>query len=252
MRIIKTINEIGNKYGRLIVIEKTSSKDNRACWLCQCECGNQIIVAGKLLRNGHVQSCGCLKRDKTIKRNISNVDNLIGQRFGKLVVIAEGQLLKKASGKNVRTWICQCDCGNTCKVQTQYLRNGDTSSCGCIHSKGEAEIARFLNSHHIKYKQEFIVPNFIYENGGIPRFDFALFDNDNNLLCLIEYQGNIHFNYSNSGWNTKENFEIRKKHDDEKLIFCKNYSIILYRINYFDNIKEEMEKIYHEQYENNN
>ena len=252
MTILKIIDELGKRYGRLTVIEKVNSKNGRARWLCQCDCENQIVVFGKLLRNGHVKSCGCLKRDKTIERNISKVKNLIGQRFGKLTVISEGNLLKKSSGKNIRTWICQCDCGNQCEVQTQYLQNGDTGSCGCSHSRGEAEIIRFLNTRHIKYKTEFIIKNFKYINGSVPRFDFALFDEKDNLLCLIEYQGSIHFYYTNSGWNTKENFEIRKKHDEEKLIYCKNNGIILYTINYLDDIKEKMEKIYYEQYESNN
>lgn len=249
---MKTINEIGNTYGRLTVIEKSESKNNRAQWLCQCECGNQIVVSGKLLRNGHVKSCGCLKKEILIKRNISKVGNLIGERFGKLTVLSEGKIIQKKSGKNVRTWLCQCDCGNICEVQTQYLQNGDTASCGCAHSKGEAGITRFLNINHIKYKKEFVVKGFKYENNSIPRFDFALFDNNDNLLCLIEYQGSIHFNYSDSGWNTKESFEIRKKHDEEKLIYCKNNNIVLYTINYLDDIEEKMEEIYSEQYEGNN
>lgn len=249
---MKVINEIGNNYGRLTVIERVESKNSRAQWLCKCECGNQIVVCGKLLRNGHVRSCGCLKKEKTIERNTSKVGNLIGKRFGKLVVLSKGEPIKKTSGKNVQTWVCQCDCGNVCEVQTQYLQNGDTASCGCSHSKGEAEITRFLNINHINYKKEFVLKNFKYENNSTPRFDFALFDNDENLLCLIEYQGSIHFKYDGSGWNTKENFEIRKRHDEEKAAYCKNNNIILYTINYLDDTKEKMEEIYSEQYENSN
>lgn len=49
----KIINEIGNTYGYLTVIEKSESKNNRAMWKCKCKCGKEIIVSGKLLRNGH-------------------------------------------------------------------------------------------------------------------------------------------------------------------------------------------------------
>ena len=58
----QTINEIGNRYGKLTVISKNTEQkdhDGRALWNCQCDCGNVCIVAGKLLRNGHVGSCGC-------------------------------------------------------------------------------------------------------------------------------------------------------------------------------------------------
>lgn len=36
-------NEIGNRYGKLLVIEKAIKPEGRpkgAYWLCQCDCGN--------------------------------------------------------------------------------------------------------------------------------------------------------------------------------------------------------------------
>lgn len=52
--------------------------------------------------------------------------NLIGQRFGYLVVISESH------NKNTKTsWLCKCDCGNTKVITTEHLRKGMTKSCGC-------------------------------------------------------------------------------------------------------------------------
>lgn len=58
------INEIGNTYGKLTVLEQdtTIDIDGRAYWKCQCECGNIRSVQGKNLRNGSTLSCGCLKK----------------------------------------------------------------------------------------------------------------------------------------------------------------------------------------------
>lgn len=53
--------------------------------------------------------------------------DLLGQRFGRLVVISEA-----AKNKNgARTWVCKCDCGNITHpiVQGNLLR---TKSCGCL------------------------------------------------------------------------------------------------------------------------
>lgn len=49
------------KFGKLVVI-KLNNIDNKtgAYWLCECECGNIVIVLGVHLRNGVVKSCGCL------------------------------------------------------------------------------------------------------------------------------------------------------------------------------------------------
>lgn len=55
--------EKGNVYGKLIVIKKAkkSNANKNVFWLCQCECGNQIIVNGIDLRREHTHSCGCIK-----------------------------------------------------------------------------------------------------------------------------------------------------------------------------------------------
>ncbi len=71
------INEIGNRYGNLLVIGKGENKNNRTAWLCQCDCGNIINVTGKNLRNGDATSCGC-------SRGI----NEIGNKYGRLTVIS--------------------------------------------------------------------------------------------------------------------------------------------------------------------
>lgn len=54
----------GQKFGRLTVIKKYGhNKSNAILWLCQCDCGNQVIVIGDHLRTGHTKSCGCYNLD---------------------------------------------------------------------------------------------------------------------------------------------------------------------------------------------
>ena len=55
----------GQPFGRLVVLcEDGRTKDGRAKWKCQCECGNITSVLGKCLRNGMTKSCGCLQKDR--------------------------------------------------------------------------------------------------------------------------------------------------------------------------------------------
>lgn len=57
-----TIDETGHIYGYLTVIDRNTTiknSDGRALWNCKCKCGNDYVVAGKLLREGKVTSCGC-------------------------------------------------------------------------------------------------------------------------------------------------------------------------------------------------
>lgn len=66
----RLIDEIDNRYGRLVVIKKAKIKPkSHARWICKCDCGTIKEVNGRYLREGKIKSCGCHKRDQTIKRN---------------------------------------------------------------------------------------------------------------------------------------------------------------------------------------
>lgn len=64
-----------------------------------------------------------------VRRNIVGKKlNLIGKRFGRLLVLKESMLHKR--GKIF--WECICDCGNKTTVVGVSLKNGNTKSCGCL------------------------------------------------------------------------------------------------------------------------
>ena len=66
--------EIGNRYGRLTVIERDgSTADRHALWRCKCDCGNEVTVSGKLLRSSQVISCGCYQKENAAKRIKKNI-----------------------------------------------------------------------------------------------------------------------------------------------------------------------------------
>lgn len=59
----------GMKFSRLTVIDFYGiDKKRSTLWRCKCDCGNETIVAGWRLKNGAIQSCGCLKNEKTSQR----------------------------------------------------------------------------------------------------------------------------------------------------------------------------------------
>mgnify|MGYP001614045067 FL=1 len=66
--------------------------------------------------------------------------DLTGQRFGKLVVLAEVE----SGGKNT-AWLCLCDCGKKKRgVLTYNLTAGKSKSCGCV--RGD-KIGIFSRTH---------------------------------------------------------------------------------------------------------
>lgn len=66
----KLIDLTGQRFGRLIVIEKTNARNGctNAVWLCKCDCGNEVVVRGVSLRKGESRSCGCLKSEQLRNR----------------------------------------------------------------------------------------------------------------------------------------------------------------------------------------
>src|SRR6188508_3890108 len=70
---MKTINLVGNKFGRLTVVEKTlnhiyPSGKTASMWSCLCDCGNILITKGGSLKSGHTTSCGCIKKNNNVLR----------------------------------------------------------------------------------------------------------------------------------------------------------------------------------------
>lgn len=58
------------------------------------------------------------------------VEDLIGKKFGRLVVIEK---IKKEKTDKETKWLCVCDCGEHTIVNNSNLRNGHTKSCGCLN-----------------------------------------------------------------------------------------------------------------------
>ena len=70
----KRVNLIGQTFGFLEIIDKAediiSGGRARTQWKCKCiKCGNETVVQTNNLKNGHTQSCGCLKKEKNSKKN---------------------------------------------------------------------------------------------------------------------------------------------------------------------------------------
>jgi len=116
---------VGCRFGRLIVLERVGSAPLKggggALWLCACDCGRMTRARTSDLRltDRPKRSCGCLK-NRTV--------DLVGQRFGRLVVIKRAGTLRGAR------WECKCDCGATAFACSGDLRKGRPRSCGCLCS----------------------------------------------------------------------------------------------------------------------
>lgn len=72
---------IGNKYGRLLVLlEESGQAGEKKKYVCECECGNKVMVFKENLLSGHTRSCGCLK-EEIIKAGAHTIHGLSRTRL---------------------------------------------------------------------------------------------------------------------------------------------------------------------------
>ena len=101
----------GKRFGRFIVTSNYKKENNHVFWKCVCDCGNEKWMRrGYLInrtKNGKEVSCGC-----------SKVIDMIGERYGKLLVLNEH--IRKGHSTH---WMCQCDCGNKKWISRSILKS---------------------------------------------------------------------------------------------------------------------------------
>lgn len=63
------IDITGKRYG-LWIVEGLWEPTNRKFWRCRCDCGKVVRVFGENLRADKSHSCGCLRREHTVKHGM--------------------------------------------------------------------------------------------------------------------------------------------------------------------------------------
>ena len=226
----------GEKIGHLTVLEYfghqiDKSVKKRIMWKCQCDCGNIAYVSSDNFQS--TVSCGCHKNKSTSERFSSKLE---GQRFGKLVVIKRVGTQVQGNGDKKSLWLCRCDCGTEIEVIGKNLLNGNTQSCGCVQSRGELAVREYLNKIKVKFSVQKTFPDLKSSRNGLLRFDFAIYDSNQNLLGLIEYQGIQH--YKNTGIGQLE----REETDELKIKYCQTNKIPLLTIPYNQDLETLINK----------
>lgn len=221
-----SIEQIGQLKPLYIDETKPRGKGHNIYWVCKCSCGNLISVNSCNLNSGlkanRNMSCGNCHANRI---------DLTGNIYGQLEVIGPDETYISNESNGWRSkWICQCECGNRISVFGTNLTRLHTTSCGCAsRSIGEKNIENLLKSNGINYAREYTF--FDLKDKKKLRFDFAIFDENNNLSHLIEFDGRQH-NNDYTPWNSKETLAERQVRDKLKDEYCKEHNIRLIRIPY--------------------
>lgn len=214
----KTLNLTNQTFGELTAIRPAPPREDKYTrWICQCSCGQIIEVRTDYLTSYHTTSCG------HIKNKYFNKLNLTGRRFGKLVVLDD---VPPDSKK------CKCDCGNITIVKTINLTNGNTQSCGCLKSKGELKLNTIFTNLNLSFQTQYSFADCKYpDTNRLAHFDYCIFNKDNKIHCLIEYDGEQHI----VGWNHRaQSLQKIQAYDAYKTYYCLIHHIPLIRIPYTD------------------
>lgn len=100
-------------------------------------------------------------------------------------------------------------------------------------SRGEIKIEEVLTEAGLIFKEEYSFPDLISSNGRPLRFDFAVFDDDNDLDFLIEYQGAQHY-VPKSKFGGMSGLRKQQYNDMKKREYCQKHDIRLIEIPYVD------------------
>ena len=201
-----------------------TSISHETFWKCKClNCGNEISVRKSDL--DRKPKC-CNKCKSNITSNCNHLIN-IGDTFG-LLTILDKPHIEKGRHSYVK---CQCQCGKIIKVRKDHLFRKDhpTVSCGCaIKSAGEIKLEQICQENNWDYQMEYRIKDF----NILSPFDCAIFK-DNELFCLIEYDGQQHFEAVDL-FGGEMTFQEQQQRDIKKNEWCVKNNVVLLRIPYTD------------------
>lgn len=87
----KYVDLTGKIFNKLTV-EKRHDNKGKTKWECVCECGVKTIVISEYLKNGHTQSCGCIKNKEKSKK-WSGYQDISGKFWNRLKYSAKERKL---------------------------------------------------------------------------------------------------------------------------------------------------------------
>ena len=95
------IDLTGERFGRLVCLERASNHKKQTVWRCLCDCGKTTEVQQGHLRSGKIISCGCYQRENSRRKATKH-----GYRWEKLYFVwtAMRQRCKNPKNKSYRDY----------------------------------------------------------------------------------------------------------------------------------------------------
>jgi len=218
--------DIFKENGMILISKSYTSNNSRDLeFICGShpEKGIQKTSLSRLLSSHGCKFCNMeIPFHSTLKTHEQFIKDVFFVHNNKYTVIS----IYERSDKKVSVFCHKCS--SIFDIKASHLT--DYHGCpNCNLSRGEWRIINHLNSQNIIFKQQVRFDNCRGISKTLP-FDFGIYI-DENLYCLIEFDGRQHYN----GWHNKEFSKIQiQATDNIKNKFCIDQNIKLVRIPYFD------------------
>lgn len=150
------------------------------------------------------------------------------------------------NAKRHNYWLFECvDCGaEFIKIPTNVKDFGDCvcPMCNEERYKGPKVIKDYLLTRGLNFEKEKRFSDCVYI-GTLP-FDFAVYNDNDSINCLIEFDGEQHYRYTPHWHGSEEGFELQQFRDAIKTKYCEKNNIKLIRIPYteFGNITDILDR----------
>lgn len=160
---------VGQRFGKLVVLEDVGRRNRSVLWSCQCDCGQVVVVRSDVLKSGNTKSCGCITKElQSIKAKARGGENHWNWKGGVNPIT-----------KTVRSSILN-------RFWRTLVFQRDNYTCMECNKKGG-----FLHAHHIKPFAQ------ILEEYNITTLEEAyeceeLWDINNGVTLCIDCHHKIH------------------------------------------------------------
>ena len=199
---------IGSYAGRFEEIEIKHNKEG---------CYDIFKTTPKSLLSGH----GCAKCNNNKKLTQEEFEERVYQLYKGTFIVSGQYLSMKKPIKMVHV-----GCGGEITTKPDTVLRYLIACNNCPKTLGEARIKNVLDNFNLKYKYQYYFND--CRNIEPLRFDFGVLDDDENLIILVEYDGEYHEK------DIRGTLEYIQHNDEIKNKYCEDNSIPLLRISYKD------------------
>lgn len=203
----------GFRHGKLTVIKRIASNDKgQNMWMCACECGNTINIAGKRLKAKNCpKSCGCAIKAMIVQTRYDRHnprESTIKAQYGTHCANAQTRGLKPLSRQAWENVVfCPCHyCGET-----------DSRSVG--HSRKK-------NHHHLTFTPE-MEQAYVVKMNGVDRIDSTKGYEEDNCVSACRM-----CNIMKNGYTETEFFQRIKRIYERQLLHTLSLKTVSYSGNF--------------------